>query len=67
MAIFKYDANADALYYRLTDKPVKGTKAIGSRVHVDYDEDGEAVGVEVLSPPGFGMSLTAQIVKDVRP
>jgi uncharacterized protein YuzE len=61
MAIFEYDGNANALYCHLTDKPVKGTKCIGSRVNVDYDEDGEAVGIEVLSPPGFSVNMSAPL------
>jgi uncharacterized protein YuzE len=59
MAVFEYDGDADALYYRLTDKPVKGTKCIGNRVNVDYDEDGEAVGIEVLNPPGFSVQVAS--------
>lgn len=54
-APFEYDGNADALYYRLSDRPVTGTASIGDRVNVDYDADGEAVGIEVLSPPGFSV------------
>lgn len=57
-APFKYDADADALYYRLTENPVKRTVSIGDRVNVDVDEAGEAVGIEVLSPPGFSATLS---------
>jgi uncharacterized protein YuzE len=53
---FKYDANANALYYRLTTAPVQRTIAIGDRVNVDVDATGEAVGIEVLDPPGFSVS-----------
>ena len=52
-AVFEYDADADALYYRLTGKPVARTVAIGDRVNVDVDADGQAVGIEVIRPPGF--------------
>jgi uncharacterized protein YuzE len=47
---FDYDAEADALYIRLTDAPVVrsfGDRGV-SRV-VDYDAEGEIVGVEFLS------------------
>lgn len=56
-----FDANANALYYRLTSKPVASTKAIGSqmRVNVDVDEDGEPVGIEILDPPGFSGMITS--------
>ncbi len=56
-AIFKYDGNANALYYRLTSEPVVRTVSIGDRVMVDVDAAGEAVGIEVLDPPGFSISV----------
>lgn len=49
-----YEVRADALYYRLTCEPVTRTISVGDRVHVDVDADGQAVRIEVLSPPGFG-------------
>ena len=52
-AVFDYDADANALYYTLTERPVARTVAIGDRVNVDVDTDGQAVGIEVLDPPGF--------------
>lgn len=58
-AIFKYDAEADALYYRLTSEPIARTVCIGDRVNVDVDAAGEAVGIEVLDPPGFSVSVSA--------
>lgn len=52
-AIFEYDAEVDVLYYKLTDQPVARTVCIGDRVNIDVDAAGEAVGLEVLDPPGF--------------
>ena len=57
-AIFAYDGQADALYYRLSREPVARTLSIGDRVNVDVDEAGEAVGIEVLSPPGFSVLVS---------
>ena len=54
-SIFEYDADADALYYQLTREPVARTVCIGDRVNVDVDAAGEAVGIEVLDPPGFSV------------
>ena len=51
--VFDYDADADVLYYRLTRNDVARAVPVGNRVTVDVDENGEAVGIEVLSPPGF--------------
>lgn len=55
-AVFAYDHDADALYYRLSGKQVAKTVSFGDRVMVDVDADGQAVGIEVLSPPGFSIS-----------
>jgi Protein of unknown function (DUF2283) len=57
-AIFRYDAEAKALYYRLTNEPVVRTVDVGGRVLVDVDADGDAIGIEVLDPPGFSMAVT---------
>lgn len=57
-APFTYDGNANALYYRLTRAKVVRTIAIGDRVNVDVDASGDAVGIEVLNPPGFSASFT---------
>ena len=54
---FTYDGNVNALYYRLTTAEVARTIAIGDRVNVDVDADGEAIGIEVLDPPGFSSSI----------
>jgi uncharacterized protein YuzE len=57
-AIFAYDANVGALYYRLTREPVARTMDIDGRVMVDVDGDGKAVGIEVLDAPGFSVSVS---------
>lgn len=60
-AIFEYDGDADALYYRLSGEPVARTVSIGDRVMVDVDAAGQAVGIEVLSPPGFSSRVTTGV------
>ena len=59
-AVFEYDGDTKALYYRLTHAPVARTVTIGDRVMVDVDSAGEAVGIEVLNPPGFTMTVSTQ-------
>jgi uncharacterized protein YuzE len=51
---FRYDADVDALYYKLRNEEVKLTVPFGDSVNIDVNEDGQAVGIEVLNPPGFG-------------
>lgn len=55
-SVFEYDADAHALYYRLTAEPVVRTIDIDGRVLVDVDAAGKAVGIEVLNAPGFSAS-----------
>lgn len=59
-AVFEYDGEAKALYYRLTREPASRTVSVGDRVMVDVDADGQAVGIEVLNPPGFSMTVSTR-------
>jgi uncharacterized protein YuzE len=47
-----FDADADALYITLAEKPwrVHRTVAIDDSTNVDLDADGTVLGIEVLSP-----------------
>lgn len=44
----EFDPIADALYLELTDSEVEKTEEIKPGVIMDYDADGNIVGVEVL-------------------
>ena len=53
MAYYTYDEEADALYILLveeSDASIHRTVALSERLHVDVDQTGRAVGVEILSP-----------------
>ena len=43
-----YDKEADALYIKLTDKALSQSEEIAENIVVDFDEDNNVVGVEVL-------------------
>jgi uncharacterized protein YuzE len=43
-----YDADVDAMYIYLTDKPVAKTVRVSSRVAVDLDDEGNLRGIEIL-------------------
>ena len=45
----KYDLNIGALYVRLADRPVARTREIDDNTFIDLDEDGDVVGIEVIS------------------
>ena len=47
-AVFEYDGEAKALYYRLTHAPVVRTVDIGGRVMVDVDAAGHLGGERAL-------------------
>ncbi|MBZ0309453.1 MAG: DUF2283 domain-containing protein [Anaerolineae bacterium] len=44
----EFDPIADALYLELTDSDIEKTEEIKPGVMIDYDADGNIVGVEVL-------------------
>lgn len=43
-----YDKEADAMYIRLCEAKVSKTKEIDANTIVDYDEEGNAIGIEIL-------------------
>ncbi|MGN6032960.1 MAG: DUF2283 domain-containing protein [Thermomicrobiales bacterium] len=43
-----YDREANALYLRLTAKPIDETIALSDSVYLDVDAEGEPVGLEIL-------------------
>lgn len=46
-----YDPEADALYVYLAprDKAAADTREVGPGIMLDFDEDGQIIGIEVLS------------------
>jgi len=44
----EYAPAADALYVRLNDQPIIESEQIKPGIVLDYDEDGNVVGIEVL-------------------
>jgi uncharacterized protein YuzE len=44
----RYDSEADALYIRIAEQTVIDTKEIEPGVMLDYDSNGQIVGLEVL-------------------
>ena len=57
-ALFKLelDKKADAVYVRVSDAPVHATREIDEQRIVDYDDQGEIVGIEFLDV-SHGVSL----------
>jgi uncharacterized protein YuzE len=60
------DSDVDAAYARLSDRPACRTVEESDVCIVDYDEQGQAVGIELLSVFGFaGASLRELAAKGV--
>ncbi|MFP5225856.1 MAG: DUF2283 domain-containing protein [Actinomycetota bacterium] len=59
MAVYTYDEEVDALYILLVadeEASIAKTEEIDDRIHVDLNEDGVMVGIEILYP-GRGVDL----------
>jgi uncharacterized protein YuzE len=44
----RVDRGADAVYVKLTDRPIKESEEVADGIVVDYDDQGRIVGVEIL-------------------
>lgn len=58
MAVYTYDAEADALYVSLVDDDdavIERTEELGPNLHVDLDSRGRVLGVEFLYPTTHGI------------
>ena len=44
-----YSHEADALYIRLKENNIENTEEVSDNIIMDYDKDGNVVGIEVLS------------------
>lgn len=50
--ILTVDPKTDAAYLRIRDRDVDKTVELNNEVNVDYDKDGNVVGIEILRSPG---------------
>jgi uncharacterized protein YuzE len=53
VALYTYDEEADALYVLLAPEPdaaIAKTVELNDRLHVDVDDEGDVVGIEILYP-----------------
>lgn len=60
MAIYTYDAEADALQVQLLDESnmsIEQTVELAPALHVDLDAGGHVIGVEFLYPRTHGMDV----------
>ena len=51
------DREARAIYFKISDVEVSKTERLNSSLSVDYDENGEVVGVEIIRVKNVGVLL----------
>lgn|GEM_PF-1788502 len=51
------DSEARAVYFKLSDEQVDRTERLNSSLSVDYDENGEIVGVEIIRVNEIGVMM----------
>ncbi len=54
---FEYDPKADAAYLKISEKEVKDTREIVDGITLDYDSDGNVIGIEILSLKARGAGV----------
>ena len=62
---FEYDPEADAAYLQIAEGTVHETIEITDGIHVDLDEEGYPLGIEVLSVIARGAKIKKHIKKRV--
>jgi uncharacterized protein YuzE len=45
----EYDKEADAIYIGLNDKPVSYTRSLDDSRYIDFDEENNPIGIELLN------------------
>ena len=48
----RVDLESDALYFRLTEGPIKNSEEVSPGIIVDYNKDGKVIGIEILGIKG---------------
>ncbi len=64
--VVKYDPQADALYIKIREGRVVDSEEIADGVIVDYDEEGNVVGIEVLEFSKRKLDLNELVIKGPR-
>jgi len=59
-----YSKEADALYIRLSEKRIESSDEVADDVILDFDEDGNVVGIEILNA-SKKLSISELTVSDI--
>lgn len=63
MVSLEFDPKVNALYLRLKDGEVSSSEPIAENLIIDFGEEGEVVGIELLLPPKLEEKIKAQITR----
>ena len=61
--VIRYDPEADALYIKIRDGKVADSEEISDGVIIDYDEDGNIIGIEVVEFSKKKINLNELVIK----
>jgi len=63
MVSLEFDPKVNALYLRLKEGKVSSSEPIAENLIIDFGEEGEVVGIELLLPPKLKEKIKAQIMR----
>lgn len=66
MASLEYDPKASALYIRLKPEKPVSSEPLSDTIILDLNEEGEAVGIEVLLPKTTPPEIKEKLFKAIR-
>ena len=61
--VIRYDPKADALYIKIRDGKVADSEEISDGIIIDYDEDGNIIGIEVVEFSKKKINLNELVIK----
>jgi len=61
--VIRYDPEADALYIKIRDGKVADSEEISDGIIIDYDEDGNIIGIEVVEFSKKKINLNELVIK----
>ena len=64
--LIRYDQFADALYIRVREDKVVNSDEISDGIIVDYNEDGDVIGIEILEFSKRKIDLNELIIKGLK-
>lgn len=61
---FEYDPEADAAYVQVAEGTIADTREIADGVNIDFDENGNVLGIEILSVKARGPKVRESVTEE---